>query len=257
MKTWLVAFLLLISFNAFSCELEVRLDSSTLESKNNISTEWLDIDIELTQALMSEVNCKFNIVTTPWARALLMLSSGEIDLLTNVSKTQEREKLYYFVGPVQNEEIVFATYKELNYNIIHVEDIFKLDKPIAIQRNAFYGKAMQQVIDDEKYQDLFIIVANNETKLRLLKRGRISGFLEAKRFIVNGIQQNASYTGLWFPDVVIHQSPIYFALSKKSISETLYLKLSTAFEHLTSQGKVKEIIIKHSQHYSPVIPQDK
>jgi len=253
MDKWVITFLFLITSNAFSCELEVRLESSPLQSNKNISSEWLDIDIELTETLLSDVNCNFNLVKAPWARALLMLASGDLDLLTNVSKTQEREKSYYFVGPVQNEEIIFATYKKSNHSITEIEDIFKLEKPIAIQRDAYYGEVMQQAIDDEKYQDLFIIVANNETKLRLLKRGRISGFLEAKRYVIHGIENNPSYKGLWFPNLIIYKNPIYYALSKESISEELKLKISESFDRLTSQGKVKEIILKHSQSQLPAM----
>jgi len=240
-----LVFLFFITFNSYSCQLDVRLENYSTGSHKNDESNWFAIDIDLTKALLDEVGCNYNIVETPWARALLMLASGEIDLLLNVSKTQEREEVYYFLGPINNEEIIFATYKHLNYNLTKIEDIFKLDKPIAIQREAYYGDAMQRLINDDMYKELFVVVANNKTKLRLLKRGRISGFLEAKRYIIHGIENNVNYKGLWYPNLVIYKNPTYFALSKESINKALKKRLFNGFEHLVAQGKIKEITQKH------------
>lgn len=142
MAKLLLIFLSLITFNAYSCPLNICLQHYSPESHKNTSNDWFGIDINLTEALLNEVQCNFNILEIPWARALLMRASGESDILINVSKTQEREQVYYFIGPIRNEEIVFATYKKLNYNLAEINDILRLDKPIAIQRNAYYGEAL-------------------------------------------------------------------------------------------------------------------
>ena len=250
----LLIFLSLITFSAYSCQLDIRLQHYSPESHKSTSNDWFGIDIELTEALLNEVNCTLNILEIPWARALLMLASGEIDILINVSKTQEREPFYYFIGPIRNEEIVFATYKKLNYNLTKIDDILRLDKPIAIQRNAYYGAALQRIINNEKNKELFVHVPSNEIKLRLLKRGRISGFLEAKRNIIHGINNDEIFADIWFSALVLHKNPVYFALSKKSINSELKQRISDGFERLVAQGKIKEIVLKHQQSalYSPV-----
>jgi polar amino acid transport system substrate-binding protein len=176
-----------------------------------------------------------------------MLTQGELDLLINVSKTSKREEDYYFLGPIRHETIVFVTYKHLNYTLNTIEDIVKLDKPIAIQRHAYYGKAMENLIQQAQYKESFVSVADNETKLRLLKHGRISGFLEAKRYISHGIANDKEYKGLWFPELVIHHNPIYFALSKKSIDEELKQKISDGFVRLVAKGEIKRIVLKHEK----------
>ena len=247
MAKCLLIFLSLITFSAYSCQLDIRLQHYSPESHKNKSNNWFGIDIDLTEALLNEVQCSFNILEIPWARALLMLASGDIDLLINVSKTQEREPIYYFIGPIRNEEIVFATYKHLNYNLTEIDDILRLDKPIAIQRNAYYGDALQRIINNKKYNELFVHVPSNEIKLKLLKHGRISGFLEAKRNIIHGINNDKIFKGVWFPALIFHKNPVYFALSKKSINEALKQRISAGFERLVIQGKIKEIVLKHQK----------
>ncbi|KGJ96874.1 ABC-type transporter, periplasmic subunit family 3 [Colwellia psychrerythraea] len=245
MRKCSLLFLCFITFNAYSCQLDIRLEHFSPESHKSHNDEWFGIDIDLTKALLNEADCNFNILETPWARALLMLARGEIDLMINVSKTPEREPLYYFIGPIRNEEIVFATYKTVEHNLTKVDDILKLDKPVAIQRNAYYGEAIQRLIDNEKYTELFVHVPNNDIKLKLLERGRISGFLEAKRHVIHGINNDEKFSNVWFPPLIFHKNPVYFALSKQSVDEQLINKIFNSFQRLLDQGKINEIISKH------------
>lgn len=247
MSKWGLIFFYLTTVSSYSCELDVRLEQFSPESQKTKYNNWFGIDMDLTQALLHEAQCSFTVLEVSWARALLMLNRGEIDLILNVSRTSDREKNYYFIGPIRHETIVFATYKHENYPLNTIADILKLDKPIAIQRDAFYGEAIQNLLEQADYKESFVHVANNETKLRLLKRGRISGFLEAKRHVIHGIENDSNYDGIWFPDLVIHQNPIYFALSKKSIDESLKQRISDSFERIVAQGKIKEIVLKHQK----------
>ena len=250
MTKWAATLLCLVTFNSYSCQLDVRLEQFSPESQKNNNT-WFGIDIDLTKALLNEVPCSFSVLEISWARALVMLRSGELDLLLNVSKTGEREKDYYFIGPIRNETIIFATYKNLNYTLDTIGDLIKLDKPVAIQRNAYYGKDIQRLLEHKDYKESFVHVPNNETKLRLLKHGRISGFLEAKRNIIHGIKNDNNYKDLWFPDLVIHHNPVYFALSKRSINASLKQKISESFSRLVAQGKIKAILLKHQSKSLP------
>jgi len=251
MFKWPLVFFSFSLFSSFGCQLDVRLEQFSPESQKNKQGGWSGVDMDLTKALLDEAQCSFTVLEVSWARALLMLTSGDIDLVLNVSKTIERDKNYYFIGPVQNETIVFATYEHGSAPLNTIADILKLGRPIAIQRNAYYGKEIQHLLQQEDYKESFVHVANNETKLKLLKHGRISGFLEAKRNIIHSIENDSNYQGVWFPDLVIHQNPIYFAFSKNSINEKLILNISDSFDRLTSQGKIKEIILQHEQSHLP------
>ncbi len=251
MTKWVLVLFSCIIFRSYSCELDVRLEEFSPESQKNELNNWVGIDMELTQALLTEVGCSFQVLEISWARALFMLERGDLDVILNVSKTKKREDKYYFIGPIRSEVIVFATFKKTIAPLRTIEDILKLDKPIAIQRNAYYGEEIEYYLQQKDYDESFVHVANNETKLKLLKRGRISGFLEAKRNVIHGINNDSNFTGIWFPEVIIHQDPTYFALSKKSVSKELKQKISEGFSRLVARGKIEEIILKHEQGHLP------
>ena len=235
----------LSAFQTFSCELTVRLEHYAPESQKNSSDAWSGVDKELTSTLLQQAQCRYSIVEIAWARSLIMLANGEVDLMINVSKTPERSRSFYFIGPIRDEVIVLATLAGAQFKLNEVSDITTLDKPIAIQRNAYYGEAIDSLLQQAEYQHHFIHVTDNKTKLKLLKRGRISGFLEAKRNIINSVNSDTDFDNVWFKPLVFHTNPIYFALSKKSISPEMKSKIEQSFEQIKTRGMIEAIDAKY------------
>ena len=235
----------LSTFASVSCELEVRLEHYAPESQKSSANKWSGVDIELTSTLLERAQCSYSIIEISWARSLIMLADGEVDLMMNVSKTATREESFYFIGPIRDEIIVLATREDAQFELNQVADIVTLNKPIAIQRNAYYGEAIDHLLKQKKYQQHFIHVTDNKTKLKLLKRGRISGFLEAKRNIINGVNSDSDFSGVWFKPLVFHTNPIYFALSKQSVSLEVKDRIAESFQQLKDQGIIDAIDAKH------------
>ncbi|WP_343817130.1 substrate-binding periplasmic protein [Colwellia asteriadis] len=246
MRRFIIIFLYVIALPSFSCELTVRLENYAPESQKNSNNKWSGVDIDLTKVLLTKAQCQFSVVEISWARALVMLADGDIDLMVNVSKTPIREELFYFIGPIRNEVIVLATNESANFSLNQISDITQLNKPIAIQRNAYYGEDIERLLADKQHQQHFIHVTDNKTKLKLLKRGRISGFLEAKRNIINGVTSDEDFEGVWFQPLEFHSTPIYFALSKKSVTPSLKSRVENAFQQLKNQGGLKAVENSHN-----------
>lgn len=229
MRIFIMLSLLCLSHASYGCQLIVRMENFSPESQINSNKSWQGIDVELTKKLLENTGCQFSIVELPWARSLEMLANGDIDMMINVSKTERRDALYHFVGPIRNEVIVLAKDANTPVKLSELSDIFTLDKPVAIQRGSYYGPVIERMVMSEAGKESFVQLVENDTKLTLMKTGRITGFLEAKRNLTIGPEQTARYKGIWFHPLVIHQSPIYFALSKKSINEALLQRLQVAF----------------------------
>jgi len=241
MRIVYMLFVFVLSFKGISCEINVRLEQYAPESYKNIENNWFGIDMALTQALLSEADCKFKVHEISWGRALAMLAKGEIDMVLNMSKTPQRETLFHFIGPIRQEVIVLATKKGVDLNLTYIEDLAHLKKPIAVQRNAFYGEHIQSLLTNKNYAHMFIFVTDNQTKIEQLNKGRIIGFLEAKRNIINGIEHNENFKNITFQPLALHKNPVYFAFSKASINGPVFYRLKLAFEQLIEKGVIPKI----------------
>ena len=93
----------------------------------------------------------------------------------------------------------------------------------------------------------------------MIKTWCISCFLEAKRNIIHGINNDSNLKGIWFPDVIIHHDSTYFALSKKSVSKALKQKIVEGFIRLAARGKIEKTVLKHQKYNVPInsIQEDK
>lgn len=232
---WL--FSIVYSAQLWSCQLTIGLEDFNPQSRKISEDTWEGRDIETIRKFLSFAHCQYNIIELPWVRGLAMLADGQIDMMINVTKTRSRELDYHFIGPVNNEAIVLATNQGNDYQLTHVQDILKLKRPIAVQRGAYYGELIMQLITSPIYGKHFIEVTDNETKMHLMKSGRVAGFLEARRNLTHGPDLSPRYTGIGFEPLVLHQTEVYYALSKKSIDSTLLKKLEQAFQQLTLNNR--------------------
>jgi polar amino acid transport system substrate-binding protein len=231
---------------ASDCEFIVRFENYSAQSQQDDSLRWHGLDVDFAKALLDEMGCGYRFVSMPWGRALKMLEQGGIDLMLSVSKTAQRMRYAYFIGPQRMENIVFATHATRPFFIATIEDLFSLPIPVAIQRGAYYGSAfeqrMKQEIDTDKH---FIYVADNQLKLNLLRHGRIAGFLEEKYNIIYQTEHNPDFVEIDMAPVVVNSEPVYFAISKRSVTKTQIVAFEEAFERLRHAGKLEQILKKY------------
>lgn len=236
-------FLILLAFftlKTSACELTVRLEEYSAQSRL-LNGKWHGIDVALATALLTDSGCSFKFIVLPWGRALKMLEQGGIDMMLSVSKTNEREQFAHFIGPERIETIVFAGIGQSS-SINTLEQLLLLEKPIALQRGAFYGEAFTKLIYSlEQPAKHFIYTTNNRSKADLIKTKRVSGFLEARLNIEFELANSDELDDVIIHPVIINRAPVYYAFSKSSINEELLAKLTESYNKLSENGTFDKI----------------
>lgn len=231
--------------STLSCHLTVRVEPFAMQSQKG-DKQWHGLNVDLATALLESANCRFEFVSVPWARALELIEVGEIDMMLDITKTNQRDKFLYFIGPQRLEKIVFASLPTTK-TITNIAQIIALEQPVAIQRGAYYGKDFDELLMQNRHaKEHFIHVAGNQKKVELLIKNRISGFLEA--------QQNINFIKESYPElnnlithpVIINEQSVFFALSRKSVSLEIYKHLEQEFDQLKSSGRLKKIFAQYN-----------
>ncbi|WP_227008455.1 substrate-binding periplasmic protein [Pseudoalteromonas luteoviolacea] len=231
---------------AWGCEMVVRFENYAAQSRLDEEKGWHGMDVDFAKALLDEAGCEYKFVSIPWGRSLKMLETGDIDLVLSVTKTLERQDYAYFIGPQRMETIVFAMNAQRRYEVETMEDLFSLPVPVAIQQGAFYGTQFTDRYKQlKKNETQFIFVPDNQTKLSLLKHGRIAGFLEEKFNIVFQSDNHPDFMTIEVAPLVINESPVYFAFSKRRTSTERLERLNQAYQNLQKTGRFKGILKKY------------
>ncbi len=232
-----------LTFSAISCELTIRYERFGAVKSVDEHAELHGLDVDFAKTLLAQTECSYRFVELPWARALGGLKAGRIDLMLSVSKTTEREKYYYFLGPQRKETIVLAMNKANIYPISRLEDLIYLPAPVAVHRGAYYGEAFEEVL--KKHPDRFITVVDNKTKLDLLAHKKISGFLEEKGNLAYQKKFNPSFSHIYIDDFVVNSMDVYYAFSKRSLSESQFQQFEQIFKTTGYQKEKRKILAKY------------
>lgn len=239
-KRSLIFSIILFSASVFGrCEISMRAHVfPPLAIKNN--QQWSGIDIDYANILINAVGCKLKIVEAPWLRGLKLLEHGEIDLMVNVTKSVEREKYFYFVGPQRIEYIKLVSKKGGLPLIKTWQQLEALDAVIMRQRGSYLGEKFEQVLNkNAPLREKLVELAHNKTRLELLESGKIDAFLVDEMFL-KGLP-NKLKNRLEIHPLVINSNPVFYAFSKASITEARILEFRNAFEMIAKTSDFKAI----------------
>lgn len=232
-----------LTFSTVSCELTIRYERFGEVKSRAEHADLHGLDVDFAKTLLAQTDCSYRFVELPWARALGGLKAGLIDLMLSVSKTTEREKYYYFLGPQRKETIVLAMNQDNVHSINSLEDLLNLPAPVAVHRGAFYGDEFEKIL--KQYPERFITVVDNNTKLDLLARKKISGFLEEKGNLAYQKQYNPSFSHIYIDDFVVNSTDVFYAFSKRTISETQFQQFEGIFKSSKYQNEQRKILAKY------------
>ena len=125
---------------------------------------------EVTQAIAAEEGWTIEFVRCEWAECLQALERRELDLMVDVSYSQDRDQRFDF-----NREVVFPSWSVIYVRRgIELDSILSLDgKRVAVLRDGIQYESLRQVAQDFDIQPQFVRVADYFEMMRLLKAGEV------------------------------------------------------------------------------------
>lgn len=236
--------------NADPCKLTVRIPDGDLYSPffvKDADNKLKGLMIELTEALLNETGCTPVYIPLPFPRALKYLESGQLDLLLNLSITEERKAYIKYIGPMLDETVVIVVMKESNYKIKSLDDLKKLPKSVCVERGKVYGKEFElKRKNDYTFKEKIEEVTDVPDNENRLLTGRASCFLGFGYNIYYKMKTNPVYKNFAIHPFVVSQDWVYFGFSKKSVSDELFRRLQVAYQSAKKKGLFEAIRLRYS-----------
>jgi polar amino acid transport system substrate-binding protein len=149
--------------------------------------------------------------------------------------------MYVYFGKTLN-----GSNQQAKITIERLNNFDTFGKPIAIQRGAYYGEKFKELMDScPNSQASFLVIPNNQTKLWLLHKGRVSGLIEDKFHVAYQLDHNPKLNKLDVHYEKIHSNPVYFAFSRTSLSAAQLTRLENAFIAIQKDGSLKKLTQKY------------
>ena len=202
------------------------------------------VDIDLMKAIAKDVGCEVTFRQLPWARMVLELENGVIDVTSSTSRTPERERFAYFSEPYREAEMaVFVRRGEAgNYVLEDLSSIPGADFRLGVIAAYYYGPEFAELIKDPRFAAQVDGAADYETNIRKLLHGRIDGILvddvgvavgEAKALGVEDLIERHP--------VRVAGDDLHFMFSRKSVNPETYAAFNARLARMMTDGRVDEI----------------
>jgi polar amino acid transport system substrate-binding protein len=193
-------------------------------------------DVLMLEELASQIGIVLEYVECPWRRCLVMIEAGEVDLISSITKSPERERYLQFIEPPYRDGYDIHFYTR-GTDLKRYEDLQGLT--IGLIRGSAYFDRFDQDQSLAKFA-----VTREDQLIDMLSRGRLD--------VVVGVGRNLDYliqrqrpelstvirrTSLVVPTV----APTYIAISRKSSGLPLVPRLGQALLKMTKAHRVQII----------------
>ncbi len=216
--------------------------------------KWTGIDVEVAEYIVKSAGFKPEFEEMTWSRGLQNLKDGNVQIVCNMVKSEERSQFINWVGPYKYDTANLVVRKDnINLPINTFDDIITFYKSKKIKfgclQDADFGKQFHSRMEnDPEFKNCFYITPLHNSLLKMTVAGRLIGFFESPVEVAYKIKNIPEYK-----ELAIHrlkagrtklESGAYIGLSKKGVSRETYDFLNIAFIEGIKNGSIQKIINK-------------
>lgn len=147
--------------------------------------------------------------TCPWARCLSISEEG-LGVIMAISKTSEREKLYYFTEPMQETDIILVSKRSKLFKFSEIKDL--KNKKIGNLRRSSFGD------DFEKIKRVVSFIEDDSAvrRLMMVQSERLdAGVFTVKDFEVALLKSGYKRSDFHVYEKTLAKDVMFFAVGKK------------------------------------------
>jgi polar amino acid transport system substrate-binding protein len=201
--------------------------------------------IEIMELLAREMEITLTFAHCPIARCLVMMKSGDADIIIGVKNTEQRQLYLNYLSPhlyTQDVPLSFYTHTDNPQQINQYDDL--QHKAIGVLRGAAYFEPFDSDPNITK-----VFVTRQRQLIDMLLKQRIHSFIEREESVTPLLSadefkylQRENYS---FTKHVLG----YIAISKLSPFAEQTDKFSTKLQELLDNGKIEQIFAKYQLHH--------
>jgi ABC-type amino acid transport substrate-binding protein len=210
--------------------------------RSSVSPEYVNgLQAKFLKVLSHKLESELVITPMPFARRLIELEKGNIDLMVGLSKTTERARKIFFVEPpYYHYQTSFFIRKGEDDKLTNWASLQKLRVGLIINSKQFPKFDQDNIIDKH-------FVSSKEQLIRMLATNRIDTFIDVQDAGVRKINELGLAETLHLASFQPNKgSPIYIGISRKSNLMNRRKDIKSALDIIIQSNEYK---ILRERHY--------
>jgi len=207
------------------------------------NSEFKGPNIDVLKLMLEKLHVKNKIKHLPWKRAYNTTLTTRNFGLISMTRTDEREDLFKWVGPLAVKKFNIYALKKSDININTVEDLKEFK--IGVER----GTINEQMLLSRGIAKTSLSKVNyTKQNMGMLLRNRIQLWAVASSTFYETLGENKTDSDLFEVVYTLKIAKLYIAFNI-NMPDVLIQQWQDTFDELIKSGKVKEIFEKHNVSY--------
>ncbi|MEH6630680.1 MAG: transporter substrate-binding domain-containing protein [Halopseudomonas aestusnigri] len=205
------------------------------------------LDIDIYEAVMREMGCKYSLNLMPSKRAQVQLKKGALDMMAAASITEERQVYANFSIPYRNEKVVMFVRTEnldkyQSYNLKKaVDNELRITAGLGGWYGAEYGEQKERALE----KGALSLNTSPAIRMNQLLDGRtdlvVADLYVGYHHVINAGRINAVTT---LPHI-LNSDPVHFMLSKSSVSAAEVNLFNQALARVLISERYQDLLAKY------------
>lgn len=216
------------------------------------SGQLTGLDIELIDAILSNMDHEHIWVNEPWQRLLKNVEFGKRHMAPTASKAAERKVYAHFSNPYRSEQIVLYVKAESKdeYDIRSLSDIAGTDFTIAANIGYYYGEEFEALMRNPEFRKNVILIKSDMSGRLHLKNNRVDGFLADPIAVTTELGGESTPQNLAVK-LTLYTDGIHVMFSKKLVPEDTVDAFNKSLEELQKRGTISMIMDRYIHSKKP------
>lgn len=204
----------------------------------------LDVSIEA----LRRMGCRVKLVEMPFARALVELEHGELDVLTGAFRRPEREAYAWFSAPVlRSRNMLYIRRADAaRWNFKSLLELRRSPFRLGAQIGVVYGPDYVSLMRDAGYARGVTKISNRHGLWQMLERGRIDGVIADELTAEFELASLRLGDKLLKTQVVVSDEPAPTAFSMRSTDPGFVERYNGAIEAMRRDGTLQRIVQRYA-----------
>lgn len=205
------------------------------------------VRFELTQEALRRMGCQFKLVELPWARALIELEAGRLDMLPGALRRPEREVYAHFSKPLQRSPNVLFAHVDapLDPRARRLTDIAATGFRLGVQIGVSYGPDFVALSADPAFVDRLQKLTSRRSLWQMMALRRIDGVIADEatgRYELRelGLTEQIRQTA-----VVVSDEPALVMFSKRTVSAEFVSRFDAVIAEMERDGSLAAVLWRY------------
>jgi len=200
------------------------------------------LEIEIARAALTKIGCRLRFIELPFARAMVELEGGNVDLVSGVLPLPERERYARFSLPGTPSRNVVFLRSDLapGQGVATMDELRASDLRVGVERGVAYRAKLEALLARPSPQPKRVEESTSlEGLLHMLQKHRIDAFVAdeySATTLARQLHLSARAT-----DIVINDEPSVFAFSRRSVDADTVERFNAALDALRRDGSIKRL----------------